>query len=211
VAARVELDYGGGWDQVLVSAVAGERNKDSEGMTVAAIADESGVQPVDAALRLLREERLDVEAIYFTMCESDIRTVLSYGHTCIGSDASARALTGPTARGKPHPRAFGTFPRVLKRYVRDTRLLGLEEAVRRSTSLPARRLGLRRRGVIAEGWLADLVVFDPAAVADTATYEAPCSFPAGIRYVLVNGVTVVQEGRTTGARPGHVLRRGRDL
>ena len=211
VAARVELEYAGRWNDVLVASVSSEQNKDVEGMTIAQIAAKSGETPVGVALRLLVEERLDVAAIYFTMCEHDVRTVLSYARTSIGSDASVRRAVGRTARGKPHPRGFGTFPRVLKRYVRDARLLTLEEAVRRATSLPARRLGLRQRGVIAPGWFADIVVFDPANVADTATYEDPYRYPNGIAHVLVNGVTVVLNGRSTGQRPGHVLRRGRDL
>ena len=211
VAARVELQYADRWQDVLVSTVTSERNKRYEGMTVAQIAAENGRTPVGAALQLLVEERLDVAAIYFTMCEDDVRTVLSYDRTTIGTDAAVRSVEGVTARGKPHPRAFGAFPRVLKRYVRDTRLLSLEEAVRRATLLPSRRLGLRERGVIAAGWFADLVVFDPEGVADTATYEDPYRYPDGIVHVLVNGVTVVQDGRTTRRRPGHVLRRGRDL
>jgi N-acyl-D-aspartate/D-glutamate deacylase len=211
VAVRVELEYAGRWNDVLVASVASERNKDLEGMSIAQIAAASGEAPVGAALRLLVQERLQVAAIYFTMCEDDVRTVLSYARTSIGSDASVRRASGLTARGKPHPRSFGTFPRILKRYVRDTHLLTLEEAIRRATSLPAGRLGLRQRGAIAPGWFADLVVFDPGNVADTATYEDPYRYPDGIAHVFVNGITVVRDGRSTGSRPGRVLRRGRDL
>lgn len=211
VAARVDSKYAGRWGDVLVASVAGEKNKRFEGMTIDRIAAEMKRTPVAAALALLVEEMFDVAAIYFTMSEDDIRTVLSYARTSIGSDASVRSAGGVTAIGKPHPRAFGTFPRIFKRYVRDTRLLTLEEAVRRATSLPAQRLGLRRRGTIALGSFADLVAFDPATIADTATYEDPYRYPDGIAHVFVNGVTVVRDGRTTGARPGHVLRRGRDL
>jgi len=211
VAARVELAYAGRWGEVLIAAVVTGANKSCEGKTIAAIASERGVAPVRAALDLLVEETLDVAAIYFTMCEDDVRTVLSYPHTCIGSDSSVRSPTGPASRGKPHPRAYGTFPRLFKRYVRDARLLGLAEAVRRATSLPASRIGLRRRGLLAEGWFADVVVFDPERIADTATYEDPHRFPDGVAHVLVNGVTTVRGGATTGSRPGRVLRRGRDL
>lgn len=211
VAARIELQYRDRWNDVLVSAVGGEQNKRFEGMSVAQIAGETGRTPVGAALQLLVEERLEVGAIYFTMCEDDVRTVLSYNRTAIGSDAVVRSVGGPTALGKPHPRGFGTFPRILKRYVRDTRLLTLEEAVRRATSLAARRLGMKQRGEIATGWWSDIVVFDPASVADTATYEEPYRYPDGIVHVLVNGVTVVRDALPTGARAGQVLRRGRDL
>ena len=211
VAARVQSEYADRWDHILISAVASERHRRFEGKTVAQIAAETGQPPVQAALGLLRDDRLDVAAIYFTMCEDDVRTVLSYGNTCIGTDASARSLEGPTSRGVPHPRAFGTFPRLFARYVRQTKVLTLEEAVRRCTSLPAQRLGLRRRGTVAVGWHADLVVFDPSAICDTATYENPKRFPEGVAHVFVNGVPVVRGGEVTGLRPGRVLRRGRDL
>lgn len=211
VAARIELHYGDRWNDVVIASVASEKNRRYEGMTIAQIAAESDRQPVGAALDLLVEERLQVAAIYFTMCEDDVRTVLSYGHTSIGSDAGVRSVGGITAHGKPHPRAFGTFPRIFKRYVRDTRLLRLEEAVRRSTSLPARRLGLRKRGVLDTGFHADVVVFDPETIADLATYEDPYRYPEGIAHVFVNGVAAVRDGRSTGARAGRALRRGRDL
>jgi N-acyl-D-amino-acid deacylase len=211
VAARVELEYAGRWRGILVSAVAGEANRGYEGLTIEQIAARSGAAPVDAALALLRDERLDVQAIYFTMCEDDLRTVLSYGLTCIGSDASARSPSGLTGHGKPHPRAYGTFPRVLARYVRAARLLTLEEAVRRCTSLASTRIGLRKRGAIALGWHADVTVFDSKTISDTATYEDPHRISVGVARVYVNGVTVAVEGRQTGARPGRVLRRGRDL
>ena len=211
VAVRVELEYGGRWHEVLVSSVASQKNRHCEGMTIADIGRATGRSPVIAALRLLVEEQLDVAAIYFTMCEEDVQTVLSYGHTCIGSDASARAIAGVTASGKPHPRAYGTFPRIFKRYVRDERLLSLEEAVRRASALPARRLGLRDRGLIADSHFADLVVFDQRSIADTATYTDPHHYPTGINHVFVNGAAVVRDGQTTGARPGKVLRKGRDL
>ena len=210
-ASRIEREYASRWDAVLVASVGSERNRECEGKTIGALATENGAAPATVALGLLRDESLDVAAIYFTMCEDDLRTVLQYAYTCIGSDSSARAIEGITARGKPHPRAFGTFPRILKRYVRDARLLSLEEAVRRATSLAADRLGLRERGRLLEGHFADLVLFDPAAIADTATYEDPFRYPSGIHSVYVNGEAVVRSGKITGARPGRVLRRGRDM
>lgn len=211
VAARVELEYGDRWDDVLIASVGSEKNRRFEGMTVAQIAHSEGRTPVAAALDLLAQERLQVAAIYFTMCEDDVRTVLSYAQTSIGSDASVRSVGGITAQGKPHPRAFGTFPRIFKRYVRDTKLLSLEEAVRRATRLPADRLGLRRRGELREGWYADVVVFDPQRIADMSTYEDPYQYPEGMPHVFVNGVSVVRDGRSTGDKGGRVLRRGRDL
>ena len=210
-AGRIDLQYGGRWDEVLVASVGSERNRDLEGMTIADIAARTGASPAAAALGLLRDESLDVAAIYFTMCEDDLRAVLQYANTCIGSDSSVRAADGITARGKPHPRAFGTFPRIFKRYVRESKLLSLEEAVRRATGLAAQRLGIRERGRIAEGCFADLVLFDADSIADTATYEEPHRYPAGVHAVYVNGEAVVRAGKITGARPGRLLRRGRDL
>jgi N-acyl-D-amino-acid deacylase len=211
VATRVELEYGGRWHEVLVASVGSQRNRHLEGQTISDIACASGRTPIDTALHLLVDERLDVGAIYFTMCEEDLRTVLSYGQTCIGTDAVAQATEGLTARGVPHPRTFGTFPRIFKRYVRDGGLLSLEEAVRRSSSLAANRLGLRGRGTLAAGNAADIVVFDPQRIADTATYEQPRCYPHGIRHVFVNGLAAIRDGCMTGVRPGRVLRRGRDL
>jgi N-acyl-D-amino-acid deacylase len=210
-ARRVDAEYRERWHEVLIASVGSDANRRFEGMTVDAIAAERGMPPAETALGLLRDEALDVAAIYFTMCEDDLRTVMGYPQTCIGSDASVRAVDGVTARGKPHPRAFGTFPRVFKHYVREAKVLSIEEAVRRCCGLPAGRLGLRERGLVVEGFFADLVLFDPATIADTATYEDPHRYPDGVRHVFVNGVPVVSEGRVTGSRPGKVLRRGRDL
>jgi N-acyl-D-amino-acid deacylase len=211
VAVRIEVEYGGRWHEVLVSTLGSRKNRHYEGMSIADIAQAMGRAPVAAALRLLIEEKLDVSAIYFTMCEDDVQTVLSYRHTCIGTDASARATHGPTSAGRPHPRAYGTFPRIFKRYVRDTGLLSMTEAVRRASSLPAGRLGLRGRGALAARNFADVVVFERDRIADTATYVVPHSYPEGIVHVFVNGVAAVKDGVSTGARTGRVLRRGRDL
>lgn len=211
VAARVELDYGGQWSEVFVASVGSAKNRMFEGMSIAEIARATNRAPAATALRLLVDEQLDIAAIYFTMCEDDVRTVLSYAGTTIGSDASVRATRGVTAHGKPHPRAFGTFPRVFKRYVRDVGLLSLPEAVRRATSLAARRLGLRDRGILAQGYFADVVVFDQARFADTATYAQPFCYAEGMTHVFVNGAAALKNGSTTSARPGRVLRRGRDL
>jgi N-acyl-D-amino-acid deacylase len=211
VAARVELDYGGRWHEVLVASVDSQKNQPYQGMNIAEIGQAMGCAPVAAALRLLVDENLDVAAIYFTMCEDDVRTVLSYQHTAIGTDAVVRAPFGVTSTGKPHPRTYGTFPRIFRRYVRETPVLPLPEAVRRATSLAAGRLGLRQRGLLAAGFFADIVVFDRDRISDTATYLDPHRFPEGIDSVYVNGQAAVRDGAATGLRPGRVLRRGRDL
>jgi N-acyl-D-amino-acid deacylase len=208
-ALRLELDWKGLWHDILITDVPSSRNEELAGKRMDEIAAEWGLAPARAAIRLLLEEKLDPQAIFFTMSEDDVAAVLSAPFTCIGSDASARAIGGPTAHGVPHPRTFGTFPRVFGRFVRGRHTLELGEAIRRMTSLPADIFGLSERGRIAVGQYADLVLFDPETIVDTATYERPYAYPVGIEYVWVNGQAVVAGGSPTGALPGHVLRGGR--
>jgi len=139
--------------------------------------------------------------------EEDMNLALSQPWCSIGSDGSALATEGLLRRGNPHPRNFGTFPRVLGRYVRELKVIPLEEAIRKMTSLPARHFGFAGRGVIKEGAAADLVLFNADTISDTATYAAPHAYPAGLPHVLVNGVFVVRDSKVTGARPGQVLTR----
>lgn len=206
IALQLQLRHGEDWHDMLVTDVRSEQNAGFAGMRVDEIARHWWLSPAMAAIRLLREERLDVGAVFFKMCEDDVATVLSAEFCCIGSDASVRALSGSTATGVPHPRAFGTFPRVFGRYVRGRRTLDLPEAVRRMTSLPAQIFGLRERGSIAVGNYADLVVFDADEIRDTATYESPYHFPVGLEHVYVNGRPVLLNGTFTTERPGRALR-----
>lgn len=208
IALYLNLQHAGTWHDMLITEVASEKNAQLAGMRMDEIARAWWLSPAAAAIRLLREERLDVGAVFFKMNEDDVATVLSADFCCIGSDASVRALQGPTARGVPHPRTFGTFPRIYGRYVRARGTIDLVEAVRRMTSLPASIFGLRERGSIAPGNFADLVVFDAATIRDTATYETPYSFPVGIDDVFVNGRAVLRGGEFTNERPGRVLRGG---
>jgi N-acyl-D-amino-acid deacylase len=209
IALRIELDWAGLWNDILITTVETERNAALAGMRIDEIAREWGLAPARAALRLLIEERLEPQAIFFTMNEDDVAAVLSAPFTCIGSDASARALAGPTARGVPHPRTFGCFPRVFGRFVRGRRTLEIGEAIRRMTSLPADIFGLRDRGRIEIGAFADLVLFDPEGIVDTATYEKPYAYPRGIDAVWVNGHAALRDGAPTGTLGGRVLRGGR--
>ncbi len=209
LALRLRLDRDEGeWHDIQISTVATERNAALAGMRLDDIAAAWRLTPPRAALRLLLEEGLDVGAIFFAMNEDDVATVLSADFVSIGSDASARAVDGPTAHGVPHPRTFGCFPRVFGRFVRGRRTLALAEAIRRMTSLPAAQFGLARRGSVAVGAFADLVLFDPARIVDTATYERPYAYPLGIDSVWVNGRAVVRSGTSTGRRPGRALRGG---
>jgi N-acyl-D-amino-acid deacylase len=206
IALRLDLDHAQTWNDVLVTTVASERNTGLAGMRLDEIARGWRIPPARAVIRLLIEERLAVQAIFFAMSEDDVATVLDAPFTCIGSDASARAISGPTARGVPHPRTFGCFPRVFGRFVRGRKTLTLGDAIRRMTSLPAGVFGLRDRGRIAPGAYADLVLFDADRIVDRATYDRPYAYPDGIDSVFVNGVAVVRNGAPTGALPGRVLR-----
>ncbi len=200
---------GDGWDTILVTDVGSERNADVAGMRLDAIARMWRTSAPRAALRLLVEEEMRVECAFFSMSEDDVASVYSAPFCCVGSDASARAFAGITARGVPHPRTYGTFPRVFGRYVRQRRVFDTAEAVRRMTSLPAQLFGLHERGTIAPGLHADLVVFDPERIVDRATYERPFAPPDGVRDVYVNGRAVLRDGALTGTRPGRPLRNGR--
>lgn len=209
IAMYLNMKHSETWHDIMITEVASEQNMQLSGMRMDEIARMWRLSPASAAVKLLKDERLEVGAVFFKMNEDDVATVLSADFCCVGSDASIRALHGPTARGVPHPRTFGTFPRVFGRFVRQRGTLDVVEAVRRMTSLPASIFGLRDRGTIEQGAYADLVVFDSEHIRDTATYESPYHFPIGIEHVFVNGHTVMRSGKLTKARPGHVLRNGR--
>lgn len=177
-----------------------------EGRTLHDWAVERGIEPVpERAAPLVIEGQLKGGAsmIFHVIDEGDVRRIMRHPVTMIASDGR---LTRP-GDGKPHPRAYGTFPRVLGRYAREEKLLTMEQAVHKMTGMPATRLGLRDRGIVRAGAFADLVVFDPATVADKSTFEDPHQYPVGIEQVLVNGVAMVEDGRFTDRRPGRVLRR----
>ena len=192
-----------GWENIMVAWC--PRRMLAEGRRLAEIAASRRLDPLDAVFELLRDAEGVASMIMFQLDEADLRRALAHPHVMIGSDGSALATTGEMSSGKPHPRSYGTFPRVLGEYAREQRLLTLPEAVHKMTGLPARRLGLRDRGVIRVGARADLVVFDPRRVADRATYEDPHRYPAGVEHVLVNGSIVVKDGEHTGSLPGRVL------
>ncbi len=192
------------------SATAGESpNRKYEGMRVAEAAKQAGKNPFDFVFDLLIEERGSVACVYFIIDEADLELAMKQPWVAVGSDGSSLAIDGPLRAGVPHPRNFGTFPRVLGRYVRERKVISLEEAIRKMTTLPASILGLSDRGAIKEGQWADLVLFDPNTVADQATFEDPFQYPVGIDTVLVNGTVVLDEGKHTNARPGKILKRAR--
>ncbi len=187
-----------GWDRIYVSSVVSEANAGAVGRTIGALAAERRVDPLDYVADLLLAEEGRVGMVLFTMDEAQIAEIMRSPFHLVGSDG----LLG----GSPHPRVYGTFPRVLGRYVREQGVLPLETAINHMTGASAASLGLRDRGLIREGLRADLVVFDPATVLDTATYEQPRQYPVGIPHVVVNGRLAVENGELTGERAGTALR-----
>jgi N-acyl-D-amino-acid deacylase len=193
------------WDAVRV-AISPSRPA-AAGRTIGDIARERDADPLEAACELLAADGGHTRVLLTSMDEEDVRQILKSSAVLIGSDGTALAPYGVTGQGKPHPRYYGTFPRVLGRYVRELGLLSLPEALRKMTGGSAAALGLVERGLVREGYHADLCLFDPARIADQATYDDPHRYPAGIALVVVNGVVVVDGDEHTGALPGRVLRR----
>ncbi len=206
LAAAAAADPGR-WERRLLSSVESGANRPLQGMTLAEIAKGRGAAPEEVVMDLLIEEGGQGSMVGFGMCEEDVARAISHPAATIGSDAAAVAPYGVLGEGHPHPRSYGTFPRVLGHYVREEKMLSLEEAVAKMTGRPAERLGLADRGRIAEGMAADIVVFDAETVGDRATYEQPHQYPVGIRYVIVNGVVELEGEEHRGRLAGRVLGR----
>jgi N-acyl-D-amino-acid deacylase len=196
------------WDAVSVAN--SPRQPDTVGQTIAGVARARGCDPIDALCDNLIADGGGGYVLITSVSEEDVREFLRSPTMLVGSDGRAVAPDSVTGQGKPHPRFYGTFPRVLGHYVRDLGLLPLPQAIFKMTGGSARALGLADRGFVREGYQADLTVFEPGSIADRATYDEPQRFPAGIANVMVNGVVVVDEGEHTGALPGQVLRRRAD-
>jgi N-acyl-D-amino-acid deacylase len=193
-------------DNVLLVAFKNDALKPLTGRTVAEVAAERGTSPEDTIIDLVIEDDSRVSAVYFTMSEDNVRRQLRLPWVSFGSDAAAPAPEGVFLRSSTHPRAYGNVARLLGQYVRDEQVISLEQAVQRLAALPAENLKLDRRGRLAAGYFADVVIFDPARIRDTATYAQPHSYAEGVRDVLVNGVPVLRDGEHTNARPGRVIR-----
>jgi dihydroorotase/N-acyl-D-amino-acid deacylase len=199
--------YGaGGGDGVMLSSVLTADLKKYEGKTLSAIGHELGKDPRDVVMDFVIADRGESDVITAIMIEDDVRAALRHPLVSIDTDSSAQAEDGPLSRSKSHPRAWGTFPRILGRYVREERLLTLEEAVRKMTSRPAARVGLADRGILRPGFAADVVVFDAATIRDVSTFEDPLHYSVGVHHVFVNGRAVIADGKITGERPGRPLR-----
>jgi N-acyl-D-amino-acid deacylase len=192
------------WNDIVVSDCRGLQ-ADVLGKSIAEIAADTGKDPLESVFDLIVGSEGRVQCVFFDQLEDNVRTLMRHPLVVVGSDGSALAPHGVLAQCKPHPRAYGTFPRVLGRYVREQKVLSLEEAVKKMTSVTAERFGLGERGVVREGAWADLVLFDAQTVVDRATFTDPHQFPEGIPCVIVNGVIVVDQCQHTGALAGQVL------
>lgn len=193
------------WSKIRIGVARNRR--DVQGLDLAQLGEREGKHPVDAALDLMADEHGWVAAAHFALSDEDVETVLRDPHTMIGSDGVSSAPAGVMGEDKTHPRTYGTFPRVLGFCVREKSIIPLAEAIRRMTSLPALRIGLRDRGRIAPGMKADITVFSPQTVADRATFETPHLFAAGIEHVFVNGRLSLTGGQQRDIRAGRILRR----
>ena len=197
----------GSWDKVLICSVFTEKNKHLEGKSILEAAKEAGKEPYEFMRDLIIEEKNRVGMITFMMNEDNLKRILAHPLVVIGSDGNAVAPYGKLKKGKPHPRYYGTFPRVLGKYVREEKVLTLPEAIKKMTYLTAKKFGLKGRGQIKEGYFADIVIFDPEKVIDLATWEKSHQYPKGIEYVIVNGQIVIEEGKHTGMLPGKILKK----
>jgi N-acyl-D-amino-acid deacylase len=195
IAESRGLDWG--WHNILVTSVNTEKNKPHEGLDLREIARRRGEDPVETLFNIVLEEENAVTMVSFNMSEEDVRTIME--------SPFQMACTDGIVLGKPHPRAYGSFPRILGRYVKEG-VIRLEDAVRKMTSLPAQTLDIRDRGILKPGMHADITIFDPDKVIDKATYQDPIQFPEGIEYVIVNGTVTVENGVHTGKRAGKVLK-----
>jgi dihydroorotase/N-acyl-D-amino-acid deacylase len=196
----------GGADGVMIATVLDPSLREYQGLTLTQVAERRRTDPRDAVMDLVAADRGETECIISIMDERDVRAALSDPMISIGTDSGARGEDGALAGTASHPRGWGSFPRILGHYVREEHLFPLEEAIRRFTSRPAARLGMRDRGLVKPGFVADLAIFDPATIRDTSTFSDPNHYAVGMRYVFVNGTPVLADGQLTAARPGRVIR-----
>jgi N-acyl-D-amino-acid deacylase len=197
-----------GWESIYISRVKSDENKPLEGMNLTEITKLRGdADPITSLFEVLSEEEGAAGMILFSMNEDDIKRIMRHPVHMVGTDSGSMSPTGYMSRGKPHPRGYGSYPKILGRYVREMSVLKLEDAVRKMTSMPAQRFGLLDRGLLRPGMCADIVVFNPDTVMDRATYQDPHQFPEGIEYVLVNGKVAVDGGKYSPVLAGRTLRK----
>ncbi len=200
------LYFGAGADKMILSGFKSEALKPLTGKTLAEVAAMRGKSPEETAMDLVIEDGSRVGTVYFLMSEDNVRKQIQLPWMSFGSDAASQATEGVFLKSGAHPRTYGNFARLLGRYVRDEKLIPLEQAVYRLTTLPATNLGIEHRGALKPGYYADVVVFDPATVADRSTFEAPHQYSVGVRDVFVNGTQVLKDGEHSGATPGRAVR-----
>jgi N-acyl-D-amino-acid deacylase len=192
-------------DRIILVGFKSEKLKPLTGKSLAEVAKMRGKDPIDTAMDLVAEDESRIGAVYFMMSEENVKKEIAKPWISFGSDEASQAPEGVFLKSNPHPRAYGNFARVLGKYVRDEKVIPLPEAIRRLSALPATNLGLDHRGFLKEGMFADVVVFDPATIADHATFEKPQQYATGVKHVFVNGVQVIKDGEHTGAKPGRAL------
>lgn len=205
-AVRAKIGLLGSWNAVQISSVATSQNARFRGRRLGELATELGEDPFSFTMRLMVEERAGVGMIGFGMSAENTGRILAHPLGMVASDGGSYAPYGPLSGGSPHPRSYGTFPRILGHYVRELREIPIEVAIQKMTSLPAQKLGLTDRGVLRVGAFADLVAFDPGTVSDTATFSNPHAYPSGIPLVVVNGVVTLREGEQSGRLAGRPVR-----
>ena len=192
-------------DKILLVGFKSDKLKPLTGKTLADVAKMRGKDPIDTMMDLIAEDESRIGAIYFVMSEDNVKKQLAKPWISFGSDEASQAPESPFTKSNPHPRAYGNFARVLGKYVRDEKVVPMTEAIHRLSGLPATNLGLDHRGLLKEGMFADVVVFDPATIADRATFDKPHQYAVGMKHVFVNGVQVIKDGEHTGAKPGRAL------
>jgi len=192
-------------DRIILVGFKSEKLKPLTGKSLAEVAKIRGKDPIDTAMDLVAEDESRIGAVYFMMSEENVKKEIAKPWISFGSDEASQAPEGVFLKSNPHPRAYGNFARVLGKYVRDEKAIALAEAIRRLSALPATNLGLDHRGFLKEGMFADVVVFDPATIADHATFEKPQQYATGVKHVFVNGTQVIKDGEHTGAKPGRAL------
>ncbi len=192
-------------DKILLVGFKSDELKPLTGKTLADVAKMRGKDPIDTMMDLIAEDESRIGTIYFVMSEDNVKKQLAKPWISFGSDEASQAPEPPFTKSNPHPRAYGNFARVLGKYVRDEKVVPMTEAIRRMSGLPATNLGLDHRGLLKEGMFADVVVFDPATIADRATFDKPHQYAVGMKHVFVNGVQVIKDGEHTGAKPGRAL------
>jgi N-acyl-D-aspartate/D-glutamate deacylase len=196
----------GGGDGVMISSVLNPDLRKYEGMTLTDIGKAMGKDPRDAVMDLVIADRDETSVITSIMDEDDVRTALKHPLVGVGTDSGAQAEDGKLSESKSHPRAWGSFPRILGHYVRDEHVLPLEEAIRKMTSKAATRVHLSDRGILRPGMKADITIFDPATIRDVSTFEDPKHYSTGVKHVFVNGRAVLKDGAMTNERSGRPLR-----